>query len=184
MDETGSHLGYTPRYAYAPRGQRASATAPVNRGEHKTVVAALTLDGVGPHLRFAGAMTTARFVGYIRHVLAPSLRPGQVVIAGTAEAVARAGAIAKELGARRVMPFPVAGAFHTALMKPADVTLAQALASVALKAPRIPVWSNVDAQAHTDPGEIRDLLVRQVVQPMLWEATLPFGGRQLLLPTK
>ena len=81
VDETGSHLGYTPLYAWAPRGQRAYATAPVNRGENKTVVAALTLDGVGPRLRFDGAMTTARFEGYVRHVLAPTLRPGQVVVA-------------------------------------------------------------------------------------------------------
>ena len=81
MDETGSHLGYTPRYARAPRGQRASASAPVNRGENKTVVAALTLAGLGPPLRFDGAMTTARFEGYVRYILAPTLRPGQVVIA-------------------------------------------------------------------------------------------------------
>lgn len=81
MDETGSHLGYTPTYARAPRGQRAYATAPANRGENKTVVAALTLDGIGPLLRFDGAMTTARFVGYIQHFLAPTLHPGQVVVA-------------------------------------------------------------------------------------------------------
>ena len=81
VDETGSHVGYTPTSAWAPRGQRAYATAPVNRGENKTVVAALTLDGIGPRLRFDGAMTTARFEGYVRHVLAPTLRPGQVVVA-------------------------------------------------------------------------------------------------------
>jgi transposase len=81
LDENGSHLGYTPTHAWAPVGQRADATAPANRGENKTVVAALTLDGVGPLLRFDGAMTTARFEGYIRHRLAPTLRPGQVVIA-------------------------------------------------------------------------------------------------------
>jgi transposase len=81
LDETGSHLGYTPTHAWAPRGLRAYATAPANRGENKTVVAALTLDGVGPRLRFDGAMTTARFVGYVRHLLAPALRPGQVVVA-------------------------------------------------------------------------------------------------------
>jgi transposase len=81
LDETGSHLGYTPSDARAPRGRRAYATAAANRGENKTVVAALTLDGVGPLLRFDGAMTTARFEGYIRHRLAPTLRPGQVVIA-------------------------------------------------------------------------------------------------------
>src|SRR5439155_22221721 len=66
----------------------------------------------------------------------------------------------------------VAGAFHTALMKPADEALAAALAGVPIRPPRIPVWSNVDAQPHTDPGEIRGLLVRQVVQPVLWEQTL------------
>ena len=81
LDETGSHLGYTPTHAWALRGQRAYATAPVNRGENKTVVAALTLDGVGPILRFDGAMTTDRFVGYVQHRLAPTLRPGQVVVA-------------------------------------------------------------------------------------------------------
>ena len=81
LDETGSHLGYTPTHAWAPRGERAYATAPVNRGENKTVVAALTLDGVGPLMRFDGAMTTARFEGYVRFVLAPTLRDGQVIIA-------------------------------------------------------------------------------------------------------
>ena len=80
LDETGSHLGYTPTYARAPRGQRAYATAPANRGENKTVVAALTLDGIGPRLRFDGAMTTPRFEGYVRFFLAPTLRPGQVVV--------------------------------------------------------------------------------------------------------
>jgi transposase len=81
LDETGSHLAYTPTHAWAPRGQRAHATVPANRGENKTVVAALTLDGVGPLMRFDGAMTTARFEGYVRHSLVPTLRNGQVVIA-------------------------------------------------------------------------------------------------------
>src|SRR5438045_6814886 len=71
---------------------------------------------------------------------------------------------------------PAAGAFHTALRKPADTRLAEALATVALKPTRLPVWSNVDAQPHTDPEEIRQLLVRQVVSPVLWEETM----RQLL----
>lgn len=81
LDETGSHLGYTPTHAWAPRGQRARAAAPRNPGENKTVVAAVSLDGVGPLLRFDGGMTGSRFAGYVRHVLAPTLRPGQVVIA-------------------------------------------------------------------------------------------------------
>jgi [acyl-carrier-protein] S-malonyltransferase len=57
-------------------------------------------------------------------------------------------------------------------MRPADEKLAEALARVTLSAPRVPVWSNVDARPHTDPTEIKSLLVRQVVQPVLWEATL------------
>ena len=92
LDETGSHLGYTPTHARAPRGQRAYATAPRNPGENKTVVAALTLDGVRALLRFDGGMTSARFAGYVRHVLAPTLRPGQVVIADNLRAHHTAGA--------------------------------------------------------------------------------------------
>jgi hypothetical protein len=86
IDETGSHLGYTPTHAWAPRGARAYATAPANRGENTTVVAALTRDGVGPRRRFDGAMPTVRFEGYVRHVLAPTLRTGQVVIADNLQA--------------------------------------------------------------------------------------------------
>jgi transposase len=81
LDETGSHLGDTPTHAWAPRGQRARAAAPRNPGENKTVIAAVTLDGIGALLRFDGGMTSDRFAGYVRHVLAPTLRPGQVVIA-------------------------------------------------------------------------------------------------------
>jgi transposase len=107
LDETGSHLGYTPTHAWAPRGQRAFATAPANRGENKTVLAALTLDGMGPLLRFDGAMTTTRFEGYVRFLLAPTLRPGQVVVADNLKAhhspVARA---ALEARGARFLPLP------------------------------------------------------------------------------
>ena len=70
------------------------------------------------------------------------------------------------------MRLAVAGAFHTELMKPADDALATALKDVAIRTPRIPVWSNVDAQPHTEPEEIRSLLVKQVLQPVLWEQTI------------
>jgi len=107
LDETGSHLGHTPTHAWAPRGQRAHATAPANRGENKTVVAALTLDGIGPLPRFDGAMTTDRFVGYVRHRLAPTLRAGQVVIADnlTAHLSPAVRAAIEERGAR-FLPLP------------------------------------------------------------------------------
>jgi transposase len=81
LDETGSNLGYTPTHAYAPRGQRAYAAAPRNQGENKTILASLSLAGVGPTLRFDGPMTTDRFDGYVIHRLAPTLRPGQIVVA-------------------------------------------------------------------------------------------------------
>jgi len=57
-------------------------------------------------------------------------------------------------------------------MKPADEKLAVALKDVPIQTPRIPVWSNVDAQPHTDPEEIRRLLIRQVLQPVLWEQSM------------
>ncbi|HVK11811.1 MAG TPA: [acyl-carrier-protein] S-malonyltransferase, partial [Gemmataceae bacterium] len=66
----------------------------------------------------------------------------------------------------------VAGAFHTELMKPADDKLAAALAAATIQAARIPVWSNVDAQPHTDPAEVRTLLVKQVLNPVRWEETM------------
>jgi [acyl-carrier-protein] S-malonyltransferase len=63
----------------------------------------------------------------------------------------------------------VAGAFHTEIMKPADERLKEALDQVAMSSPRIPVWSNVDAKPHTDPVEIKRLLVQQVLMPVRWE---------------
>jgi transposase len=107
LDETGSHLGYTPTHAWAPRGQRAHAAAPRNPGENKTVIAALTLDGVGALLRFDGGMTSARFEGYVRHVLAPTLRPGQVVVADNVRAHHTPGARAAiEARGARFLPLP------------------------------------------------------------------------------
>jgi transposase len=107
LDETGSHLGYTPTHAYAPRGQRAHATAPRNPGENKTVVAALTLEGIGPRLRFDGGMTSARFEGYVRHILAPTLRPGQIVIADNLRAHHSPGVRAAiEARGARFLPLP------------------------------------------------------------------------------
>jgi transposase len=107
LDETGSHLGYTPTHAWAPRGQRAQAAAPRNPGENKTVVAAPTLDGVGSLMRFDGGMTSTRFEGYVRHILAPTLRPGQVVVADNLRAHHTPGARAAiEARGARFLPLP------------------------------------------------------------------------------
>jgi [acyl-carrier-protein] S-malonyltransferase len=103
--------------------------------------------------------------------IANLLCPGNTVVSGS---VAACDAVEKLVEAKngRTVRLPVAGAFHTPLMKPADETLAAALAGITIHPPRVPVWSNVDAKPHTDPEEIRSLLVRQVVEPVLWEQTL------------
>jgi [acyl-carrier-protein] S-malonyltransferase len=103
--------------------------------------------------------------------IANLLCPGNIVVSGTRAACAAAEKVAEEMGGRSTR-LTVAGAFHTPLMRPADQTLAAALTQVTLQSPRVPVWSNVDAQAHTDPTEIHGLLVRQVLQPVLWEQTI------------
>jgi [acyl-carrier-protein] S-malonyltransferase len=103
--------------------------------------------------------------------LANYLCPGNLVASGDRAACDALAKLAEAAGAR-VVRLPVAGAFHTNLMKPADDALAAALADVAMLPPRLPVWSNVDARPHTDPVEIRRLLVRQVVSPVHWEQTM------------
>ena len=98
--------------------------------------------------------------------------PGQVVIAGDAEAIERAGAAAKDLGAKRVMGFPVGGAFHTPFMAPASERLAKALGTVEWRDPAIPVHANVDAALHPHGGEWADLLAAQLTSPVRWRQIL------------
>lgn len=100
------------------------------------------------------------------------LCPGNLVASGTKEACDEVERLAPEFGAMRTIRLAVAGAFHTDIMKPADEKLAEALKAVPMRPARVPVWSNVDARPHTDPEEIRGLLVRQVLQPVRWEETM------------
>jgi [acyl-carrier-protein] S-malonyltransferase len=95
--------------------------------------------------------------------------PDQVVIAGSAAAVQRAGARAKALGAKRVVPLPVSAPFHCALMKPAEERLAPELRALPVRDPRVPIVANVDAQPKRDGESAIDALVRQVSSPVLWE---------------
>ena len=104
--------------------------------------------------------------------LANYLCPGNIVVSGHTAACARLEEPANAEGARMVMPLTVAGAFHTPLMQPAVERLTAVLENVTLHAPRIPVVSNVDATAHDDPEEIRQLLVQQVVSPVRWEDSM------------
>jgi [acyl-carrier-protein] S-malonyltransferase len=100
------------------------------------------------------------------------LCPGNTVVSGTLPALERLEQVGRERGGIRSTRLAVAGAFHTDVMRPADEKLAAALAGIKVATPRIPVWSNVDAQPHTDPATLRELLVRQVLSPVRWEETL------------
>ncbi len=103
--------------------------------------------------------------------IANYLCPGNLAISGEKPAVAKAVELADAAGGKTVA-LAVAGAFHTSIMEPADQKLAEALASVTIQKPRIPVVSNVDAAVHWEPDEIRQLLVRQVVNPVRWEDSI------------
>ncbi|MCP3144805.1 ACP S-malonyltransferase [Pyxidicoccus xibeiensis] len=94
--------------------------------------------------------------------------PEQTVIAGDAAAVERAGVKCKEAGAKRVMPLPVSAPFHCALMEPVKPRLAEVLGRVQVKAPSVPVVSNVEARPNADASRIVPLLLEQVSSPVRW----------------
>lgn len=94
--------------------------------------------------------------------------PGQIVIAGTASAVARAAERARALGARRVVPLPVSAPFHCALMEPAERRLAPILRALPVTTPRVPVVVNVDAHPRRDGPSAVEALVRQISRPVRW----------------
>ena len=97
--------------------------------------------------------------------------PGQIVIAGSASAVARvAELVTADKG--RAIPLKVSAPFHCALMAPAARVVEQELARVEVHAPRFPVVANVDAQPNSDPGRVKQLLVRQVDGPVRWEESV------------
>ena len=144
------------------------------RGEAMQAASDATPSGmvsvIGPDAAEVEALCeAARSAGILR--VANLLCPGNTVVSGVLSACAALEKLAEEKRARTVR-LAVAGAFHTEIMKPADEALAAALAGVALRPPRVPVWSNVDAKPHTDPEEIRQLLICQVLQPVRWEQTL------------
>jgi [acyl-carrier-protein] S-malonyltransferase len=98
--------------------------------------------------------------------------PGQLVISGAADRIAVACDLAKARGAKRALPLPVAGAYHSRLMASAQPRLEQVLAGVAVAAATVPVIANVTAEPHGAPAEIRRRLVEQVTSPVRWEASV------------
>jgi [acyl-carrier-protein] S-malonyltransferase len=98
--------------------------------------------------------------------------PGQIVIAGHKEAVARAMELCKAKGAKRVLPLPVSAPFHSSLMRPAAERLRGYLADVAVAAPGCQLINNVDVRIETQPQAIKDALVRQAAAPVRWVETV------------
>ena len=98
--------------------------------------------------------------------------PGQVVVSGHTDAVARAMALARTRGARHSVLLPVSAPFHCALMQPAADAMAAALAETDLRRPFIPIIANVTAAAVTDPDDIRRLLVEQVTGTVRWRESV------------
>lgn len=94
--------------------------------------------------------------------------PGQVVISGSEKGIEIACEKLKEAGAKRALPLKVGGAFHSPLMEPARVELAEAINHASFKSPVCPVYQNVNALPFTDPEQIRKNLIDQLTSPVRW----------------
>jgi len=104
--------------------------------------------------------------------------PGQVVIAGSSDAVTKACELLKAAGAKRALPLPVSAPFHSSLLQPASEKLESYLSSVVFNMPTISVVNNVDVQVLNDPAEIKDALVRQAAKPVRWHETINVMAKQ------
>ncbi|MBO8480919.1 MAG: ACP S-malonyltransferase [Bacteroidetes bacterium] len=97
---------------------------------------------------------------------------GQVVISGEKAAVEKACELLKAAGAKRALPLSVGGAFHSPLMEPARVRLAEAIEKTEVKAPVCPIYQNVNALPETDPVKIKENLLKQLTSPVRWTQTV------------
>ena len=151
------------------RGRAMQAAVPVGEG----AMAAL----LGVDFEAARRLAEAAAGGEVLQA-ANDNDPGQVVVSGARAAVERAVALAEEFGARRAVMLPVSAPFHCALMEPAARAMAAALEGVEITRPRVPIVSNVRAEAVEDPGAIRALLVEQVTGAVRWrEGVAWMAGR-------
>lgn len=98
--------------------------------------------------------------------------PGQLVISGPVETIKDACKGMKEAGAKRALPLPVGGAFHSPLMEPARQELARAIEETEFNTPICPIYQNVDALPHTSPQEIKENLLKQLTSPVRWTQTV------------
>jgi [acyl-carrier-protein] S-malonyltransferase len=145
------------------RGQYMQEAVPVGAGAMAAVL------GLEPDLVEQACREAAE-----GEVVSPANLNGgrQVVIAGARDAVARAGARAKALGARRVLPLPVSAPFHCALMQPAAERLAPELRRIRVQDPVVPIVANVDAEPKRTAAAAIDALIAQVAAPVRWEAVV------------
>ncbi|MEQ7874567.1 ACP S-malonyltransferase [Sphingomonas sp. ASV193] len=145
------------------RGQAMQAAVPVGVG----AMAAL----LGADVEMARRIAAAAAEGEVCEV-ANDNDPSQVVISGHKDAIDRAIALAKDMGAKRAVALPVSAPFHCSLMKPAADAMAEALAGVTLSAPSVPLYANVTAQATSDPDAIARQLVEQVTGMVRWRESI------------
>lgn len=98
--------------------------------------------------------------------------PGQIVISGSIKGVEQACEALKEAGAKRALPLKVGGAFHSPLMEPARIKLAEAINNAKFSDPICPIYQNVDAKKYTNPELIRENLIKQLTSPVRWTQTV------------
>ncbi|MEO8300599.1 MAG: ACP S-malonyltransferase [Rhizomicrobium sp.] len=166
------------------RGQAMQSAVPVGEGGMTALIGAdiEQAEEVAKEASAAGGVC----------VVANDNAPGQVVISGTLEALARAGEIAKAKGIKRALPLAVSAPFHCPLMQPAADKMAQALAAVTIRPLVVPVLANVTAKEANNPDHVRQLLVEQVTGRVRWresilalrgltvDTTVEFGGNKVL----
>ena len=165
------------------RGQAMQSAVPVGEGGMTALI--------GAEIDQAEAVASEAAAAGGTCVVANDNAPGQVVISGTLDALARAGEIAKTKGIKRALPLAVSAPFHSPLMQPAAQIMAEVLAAVAIRPLAVPVLANVTASEAHDPESVRRLLVEQVTGRVRWresilalkalgvDTTVEFGGKVL-----
>lgn len=151
-------------YAVRKRGEFMEEAVPAGEGTMAAVLgmAAEELKAIAEQVSNEGAPVQ----------LANLNCPGQIVISGSKEGVERASQLAKEKGAKRVIPLDVSGPFHSSLMKPAAAKLADVLSTIAIANAEIPVIANVTAEPMTEKETIQQLLIEQLYSPVRWEQSV------------
>jgi len=166
------------------RGQAMQSAVPVGEGGMTALIGAdiEQAESVAKEASAAGGVC----------VVANDNAPGQVVISGTMDALARAGEIAKAKGIKRAMPLSVSAPFHSPLMQPAADRMAEELNKVTIRPLTAPVLANVTAKEANDPAHVRQLLIEQVTSRVRWresvlalpgltvDTTVEFGGNKVL----